>query len=70
VQHEDGEQTIDLSFSKIERLKILFDERPFELILWVLVFIVSLFVTLFFISTLRLRITLRKRLFEERKTNG
>ncbi|WP_418302505.1 hypothetical protein [Lysinibacillus fusiformis] len=70
VQHEDGEQTIDLSFSKSERLKILFDERPFELILWILVFVVSLFVTLFFISTLRLRITLRKRLFEERKTNG
>lgn len=70
VQHEDGEQTVDLSFSKTERLKILFDERPFELILWILVFVVSLFVTLFFISTLRLRITLRKRLFEERKTNG
>ncbi|WP_155591599.1 DUF2334 domain-containing protein [Lysinibacillus cavernae] len=70
VQHENGEQTIHLSFSKIERLKILFDERPFELILWVLVLIVSMFVTLFFISTLRLRITLRKRLFEERKTNG
>lgn len=70
VQHENGEQTIQLSFTKIERLKILFDERPFELILWALVLIVSLFVTLFFISTLRLRITLRKRLFEERKTNG
>ncbi len=70
VQHKDGEQTIDLSFSKKERLKISFDERPFELILWILVFVVSLFVTLFFISTLRLRITLRKRLFEERKTNG
>lgn len=70
VQHKDGEQTIDLTFSKTERLKIVFDERPFELILWVLVLIVSLFVTLFFISTLRLRITLRKRLFEERKTTG
>ncbi|WP_281216151.1 DUF2334 domain-containing protein [Lysinibacillus capsici] len=69
-QHENGEQTIQLAFTKIERLKILFDERPFELILWALVLIVSLFVTLFFISTLRLRITLRKRLFEERKTNG
>ncbi len=70
VQDEKGKQTIHLSFSKLERLKISFDERPFELILWALVFIVSLFVTLFFISTLRLRITLRKRLFEERKTNG
>lgn len=70
VQHKDGEQTIDLTFSKTELLKIVFDERPFELILWVLVLIVSLFVTLFFISTLRLRITLRKRLFEERKTTG
>ncbi|MFZ4200546.1 hypothetical protein [Lysinibacillus sp. NPDC056220] len=70
VQHKDGEQTIDLTFSKTERLNIVFDERPFELILWVLVLIVSLFVTLFFISTLRLRITLRKRLFEERKTTG
>lgn len=69
-QHENGEQTIQLAFTKIERLKILFEERPVELILWALILIVSLFVTLFFISTLRLRITLRKRLFEERKTNG
>ncbi|WP_341299759.1 DUF2334 domain-containing protein [Lysinibacillus sp. FSL H8-0500] len=70
VQHENGKQTVHLSFTNFQRLKILFDERPFEVMLWALVLIVSLFVTLFFINTLRLRITLRKRLFEERKSNG
>ncbi|MEK5232539.1 DUF2334 domain-containing protein [Lysinibacillus sp. FSL K6-0232] len=70
VQHENGEQMVHLSLTNFQRLKILWNERPFESILWALVLIVSLFVALFFMNTLRLRITLRKRLFEERKTNG
>lgn len=49
-QHENGEQTIQLAFTKIERLKILFEERPVELILWALILIVSLFVTLFLLA--------------------
>ncbi|KOS64451.1 MULTISPECIES: hypothetical protein [Lysinibacillus] len=70
TQTENGEQNIKLSFSNTDRLKILFEERPFELVLWMIVLTVSMFVMLFFINTFRLRITLRKRLFEERKTNG
>lgn len=62
---------VHLSLTNFQRLKILWNEEiAFESILWALVLIVSLFVALFFMNTLRLRITLRKRLFEERKTNG
>lgn len=39
-QHENGEQTIQLAFTKIERLKILFEERPVELILWAVCYII------------------------------
>ena len=70
AQSANGEQKVQLSFTNIERLKMRFDERPFEMVLWLLVIIVSLFVTVFFMNTLRLRVTLRKRLFEERKHNG
>ncbi|MEK5331501.1 hypothetical protein [Lysinibacillus sp. FSL W8-0992] len=70
MQSANGEQKIQLSFTKLDRLKKMFDERPFEVVLWLLVIIVSLFVIVFFMNTLRLRITLRKRLFEERKSNG
>ncbi|MEG0448742.1 MAG: DUF2334 domain-containing protein [Lysinibacillus sp.] len=70
VQTVDGKQKVQLSFTYVDRLKKMFDERPFELILWVLVIIVSIFVTIFFMNTLRLRVTLRKRLFEERRSNG
>lgn len=69
-QLADGEQQVTLSFTVIERLKMLFDNRPFEFGLWVLVIVVALFVSVFFINTLRLRVTLRKRLFEERRQNG
>lgn len=70
MQSANGEQKIQLSFTNLDRLKKMFDERPFEVVLWLLVIIVSLFVIVFFMNTLRLRITLRKRLFEERKSNG
>lgn len=70
VQTADGEQEVQLSFTYLDRLKKMFDEQPFELVLWLLVITVSIFVTVFFMNTLRLRVTLRKRLFEERKHNG
>ncbi|MFJ7668358.1 hypothetical protein ACIQXI_14760 [Lysinibacillus sp. NPDC097195] len=70
MQSTNGEQKVQLAFTNIDRLKMRFDERPFEMVLWLLVIIVSLFVTVFFMNTLRLRVTLRKRLFEERKHNG
>ncbi|GLC88608.1 DUF2334 domain-containing protein [Lysinibacillus piscis] len=69
-QEITGEQTNDMAFSYRERLKMRFQESPFEVMLWGLVLTVALFVALFFVNTFRLRITLRKRLFEERKTNG
>ncbi|MEC1178693.1 DUF2334 domain-containing protein [Metasolibacillus meyeri] len=67
---EEGRLHTQLSFSIFERLSLFFDNNPFEFGLWILVITVGLFVAIFFINTLRLRITLRKRLFEERKYNG
>lgn len=69
-QTVEGKLNVQLSFSIFERLRMYFDHSPFEFGLWILVITVVLFVLLFFMNTLRLRMTLRKRLFEERKNNG
>ena len=70
TQDSTGRLEIEESFRFLHRLHIMFERHPFELGLWILIIIVSLFVLLFFINTLRLRIVLRKRLFEERKSHG
>lgn len=54
----------------LDFIKKKWQTSPFEFSLWVLFWIVFLFVLIFFLNVIRLRFTLKKRLFEERKPNG
>lgn len=69
-QFASGKTTMDLQNKYIYRMKTKLANEPFEFALWILFIIVLAFVTLFFINVIRLRVTLKKRLFEERKPNG
>ncbi|GEL04528.1 DUF2334 domain-containing protein [Rummeliibacillus stabekisii] len=69
-QEKSGALHVKKSFTIKDRLQMYFQERPFEVILWAILVVVTVFVGIFFINTLRLRITLRKRLFEERNEHG
>lgn len=47
-----------------------YKKQPGEFILWGMALFVALFIILFFINTLRLRVNLKKNLFNERKHHG
>lgn len=69
-QTEQGEMVVKQQWKYTDLIKNKWQTSPFEFSLWVLFGIVLLFVAVFFLNVLRLRITLKKRLFEERKPNG
>lgn len=69
-QFANGKTTMDLQNKYMYRMKTKLANEPFEFALWILFIIVLAFVTVFFINVIRLRVTLKKRLFEERKPNG
>lgn len=69
-QYTNGKTTMDLQNKYIYRMKTKLANEPFEFALWILFGIVLAFVTVFFTNVIRLRVTLKKRLFEERKPNG
>lgn len=70
TQSGTGKLTVKQENRYIDLIKYKWETSPFEFSLWVLFGIVLLFVALFFLNVLRLRFTLKKRLFEERKPNG
>lgn len=70
TQSDTGKLTVKQENRYIDLIKYKWETSPFEFSLWVLFGIVLLFVALFFLNVLRLRFTLKKRLFEERKPNG
>lgn len=69
-QNAVGEKQVEMKNKYFYRLKNKLQNEPFEFMLWGLFVVVLLFVIVFFINVLRLRVTLKKRLFEERKPNG
>ena len=70
IQSDTGKLAVKQENRYIDLIKYKWETSPFEFSLWVLFGIVLLFVALFFLNVLRLRFTLKKRLFEERKPNG
>ncbi|WP_146550948.1 DUF2334 domain-containing protein [Rummeliibacillus suwonensis] len=69
---QKANQKLDVTFnySLIDRLKQSIKDQPLEMILWILAIVVLLFIIIFFVNVLRLRMVLKKRLFEERRSNG
>lgn len=66
----NGETKVEKPNKLSFQLKMLYKNNLFEFVLWILFGLVLLFVILFFLNVIRLRISLKKRLFEERKPNG
>ncbi|GEK30018.1 hypothetical protein KZO01_03270 [Kurthia zopfii] len=65
-----GDVTVEKPNKLLFQLKMLYKNNLFEFVLWILFGLVLLFVLLFFLNIIRLRMSLKKRLFEERKPNG
>lgn len=66
----NGEIIVEKPNKILYQLKMIYKNNLFEFILWILFGLVLLFVLLFFFNVIRLRMSLKKRLFEERKPNG
>ena len=68
IKQEPGKLLqISSTISRADRLLQKLKDYPFEASLWIMAIVVTLFIFAFFIYISRLRVRLRKRLFEERE---
>lgn len=66
ITNESGTLTLQNNISLLDKARQLLQERPVEFMLWVIMIVTTIFVCLFSIYIVNMRLRYRKRLFEER----